>query len=106
MDARIKQAVEIMETELAHPLLVSNISARLGLSESRFEHLFTLEIGQNFKRYLKELRLIRGRYLLIDRTLRIKEVASAVGYTFTPNFTRDFRRRFGKPPSQYRSPPT
>lgn len=104
MDRRIKQAVEIMEREPGHPLLVSKISVLLGLSESRFEHLFREEIGQAFKTYLEELRLRKAKDLLLDPTLRIKEIAAAVGYTYPCNFTRDFRKRYGKTPSQYRIP--
>jgi AraC family transcriptional regulator, arabinose operon regulatory protein len=104
LDPRIKLAVEIMEHELNQPLLVSDISARLRLSESRFEHLFKVETGKTFKIRLRESRLEKARYLLMDPTWSIKEVATAVGYNFTPNFTLDFRKRFGKPPSRYRSP--
>jgi len=103
MDPRIKLAVEIMESELDQPLLVSKVSVRLGLSASRFEHLFKRETGKAFKTRLRESRLEKARDLLIDHTLSIKEVAFAVGYSFTPNFTRDFRKRFGKPPSQTRN---
>src|SRR5208283_3857054 len=104
MDPRIKLAVGIMEGELDQPLLVSKVSVRLGLSESRFEHLFREEIGQAFKTYIEELRLRKAKDMLIDPTLRTKEVAAAVGYTYPRNFTRDFTKRYGKPPSQSRNP--
>ena len=104
MDHRIKQAVEIMESELDQPLLVTKVSVRLALSASRFQHLFKIETGKTFKTRLRESRLEKARDLLTDYTLNINEVACAVGYNFTPNFTRDFTKRFGKPPSQYRRP--
>jgi transcriptional regulator GlxA family with amidase domain len=102
MDPRINLAVEIMAEELDHPLLVNTIASRLGLSPWHFEHLFKAEIGRPFKATLKDARLAKARELLLDPTRRIKEVALAVGFNFLPNFTREFTRRYGQPPSQHR----
>ena len=104
MDPRIRLALEILDRELDHPLLVNMISSRLGLSGSRFEHLFKLETGKGFKARVKEARLEKAKELLLDPTRRVKEVASAVGFNFPPNFTREFTRRFGQPPSKHRIP--
>jgi transcriptional regulator GlxA family with amidase domain len=48
--------------------------------------------------------MIRAKNLLQDLTLRIKEVAAAVGYADASNFSRDFRKQYGRSPSQSRSP--
>jgi two-component system response regulator YesN len=97
MDLRIKLVMEITKRDLDQPLVV-------GLSESRFEHLFKAEAGQAFKTWAREARLEKAKELLLDPTQRISQVAFAIGYKFPPNFTHDFRKRFGIPPSQYRSP--
>jgi transcriptional regulator GlxA family with amidase domain len=102
MDRRIKSALEIMEREPDQLLLVSQIATRLRLSKSRFEHLYKEEVGQAFKKSLEELRLRKAKEMLTDPTLRIKEVAAAVGYTCARNFTRHFTKRYGKPPSRSR----
>jgi AraC-like DNA-binding protein len=104
MDLRIKLVMEITKRDLDKPLLVNLMSARVGLSESRFEHLFKAEAGQAFKTWAREARLEKAKELLLDPTQRISQVAFAIGYKFPPNFTHDFRKRFGIPPSQYRSP--
>lgn len=103
MDPRIELALEIMEHEINHPLLVSKISAQVDLSESRFEHLFKLETGTTFKSRLRERRLEKAKELLLDPTKSIKEVSSAVGYNVARNFTRDFQNRYGMTPSEYRT---
>lgn len=104
IDPRIKLALEIVAKELDHPLLVNMISSRLGLSGSRFQHLFKKETGRSFKAFVKDARLQRAKELLIDPTRRVKEVAAAVGFNFAANFTHDFTIRFGRPPSQHRIP--
>lgn len=105
MDTRIELAMEIMMRGLKEPQVVNTISARLGLSVSRFQHLFKAVTGQTFKARLQEARMEKAKELLLDPTQCIKEVSVAVGYNCTCNFTHDFRKRFGKPPSQCRIPP-
>ena len=54
MDPRIRLALEILDRELDHPLLVNMLSSRLGLSGSRFEHLFKLQrLAKAFKAQVK-----------------------------------------------------
>ena len=104
MEPRIDLALKIMDRGLEEPLLVSRISERLNLRVSRFEHLFKAETGQTFKTQLREARMEKAKKLLLDPTRCIKEVASAVGYGYARNFTRDFAKCNGKPPSRYRRP--
>ena len=105
MDPRVKMALGFAKGELDKHLSVNEVSVRLRLSESRFEHLFKAQTGQAFKARLREYRLEKAKALLLDPTLRVQEVATAVGYNFIRNFTRDFKKRYGKSPSQDRTPP-
>jgi AraC-like DNA-binding protein len=81
---------------------VRDVAARLGLSRSRFEHLFRDETGRAFRTALREVRLLLARNLLRDPSLRIKEVACTCGYRSVPSFSREFKRRFGRSPSRWR----
>ena len=103
MDPRVKAALDIIESEINKPLLVNHLAARVGLCESRFEQLFKRETGHLVKAHIREIRLTKAKSMLSEPSLRIKEVASAVGYKYAPNFTRDFRKCHGKTPSQYRN---
>ena len=102
-DARILGVLEVVERELEKPQSVKRLAAQLRLSPSRFEHLFKNQTGQGFKAFLLEARMTKARKMLKDRTLRIKEVAAAVGYANVSNFTRDFRKYYGESPSRSRS---
>jgi two-component system response regulator YesN len=83
---------------------VKRLAARLRLSPSRFEHLFKNQTGLGFKAFLLAARIAKAKDLLKDRTLRIKEVAAAVGYANVSNFTRDFTKYCGESPSRSRGP--
>jgi two-component system response regulator YesN len=82
---------------------VKRLAAQLRLSPSRFEHLFKNQTGQGFKAFLLAARMTKARNMLRDRTLRIKEVAAAVGYANVSNFIRDFTKHYGESPSRSRS---
>ena len=102
MDERIRLALHLMERQIAAQLRVSDAAAMLGLSCSRFEHLFKQQTGQTFKARLQEIRLNKAKTLLADPTLRIKEVACTCGYSMTSNFIKCFKKRFRLTPSEYR----
>lgn len=104
VDPRVLNVLETVARELQKPQSVKCIAARLRLSPSRFEHLFKKETGQGFKTFLGAARMTRAKKMLQDATLRIKEVAGAVGYADAPNFSHDFRKRYGQSPFQSRSP--
>jgi transcriptional regulator GlxA family with amidase domain len=58
--------------------------------------------GTTFSRKLREVRLDRGAVLLEQSNLPVKSVAYAVGYRQQAEFARQFRARFGHPPTVYR----
>jgi AraC-like DNA-binding protein len=88
--------------DLKKPPSVKDLAAQLRLSVSRFEHLFKQETGRSLKAFVRMARMAKAKTMLEDRTLRVKEVADAVGYNNMPNFVRDFRKEYGKSPSQLR----
>jgi len=51
-------------------------------------------------RYLREVRLERARVLLQARGARVSEVAVEVGFESPAHFAREFKRRYGSPPSR------
>jgi len=103
-DPRVLSVLEIVAREFDNPLSVKVLAARFRLSPSRLEHLFKAQTGQPFKTLLRAVRMAKAEYLLQDPTLRVKEVADAVGYHNIADFVRDFRKRCGTSPSQSRRP--
>jgi AraC family transcriptional regulator of arabinose operon len=105
MDARVVRVLEIVAGELDKLQTVKQLAARVRLSPSRFQHLFKKETGRTLWQFLHTLRMARAMELLQDPTLRIKEVAAAVGYSDMSNFTHYFRKQYGRPPSRSRFAP-
>ena len=103
VDARILYVLEIVAREPEKPHSVRDLAAQLRLSPSRFEHLFRQQTGQAFQTFLRAARMAKAKDLLQDPTLRIKEVAAAVGYADVSNFVHDFRKLYGRSPSRSRT---
>jgi two-component system, response regulator YesN len=72
------------------------------LSPNYLSKVFKEETGKNFSEYLLEVKLENARKLLSDPNLKIYEIADAVGYDNPKNFTRAFKRYFGKSPWDFR----
>jgi AraC-like DNA-binding protein len=103
MDWRICRTLTIMQKDIARPVQLPLLAKQVNLSPSRFAHLFHRETGQSPLRYLHDLRLDCALMLLYDSTLSIKEVMAAVGINDPSLFTRDFSRRHGATPTEFRA---
>jgi AraC-like DNA-binding protein len=53
-------------------------------------------------KYVREVRLERAKTLLGEQGTRPTEVAQTVGFESAAHFSREFKRRYGTPPSRYR----
>jgi AraC family transcriptional regulator of arabinose operon len=102
MDPRIVRTLATIEAAPSRCVKVSELAAQVGLSRSRFEHLFKEQTGRTLKSRLRRLRLNRAKSPLADCSLSIKEVGAQSGYSSPSSFTRDFRKFFQVSPSQCR----
>jgi AraC-like DNA-binding protein len=96
----IRRILEMVES--ASLWRISDLASRLNLSESRLQHLFKQTTGMGLGHVLTEQRLQKAALLLTGTSMRIKEIAAAVGYEHTSSFTRAFEQRFAQPPQVYR----
>jgi transcriptional regulator GlxA family with amidase domain len=99
MDPRIASVIKYMETTIDASPSVPRLAALIGLSPSRFAHLFRDETGIPPARYLHRLRMQRARVLLERTFLSVRDVMRQVGFRDPSHFARDFRRYHGVAPS-------
>lgn len=102
MDRRIQEAIEFLHGNFDQPTDVAALARRVGLSYSRFIHLFKAETGIAPARYLKEMRLARAAFLLTRTPWTVKEICFAVGFSGENRFVHSFKEAYGVAPSQYR----
>lgn len=103
MDIRIARAVRLIERDMADPVRFDLIAAAVGLSSSRFHHLFRAETGAPPGAYLRRIRLDAAALRLQWTAEPAGRIAVGLGYDSQASFTHAFRRRFGVPPGDYRA---
>ncbi len=80
---------------------LSELSKISGYSKSRFSYLFRRFIGCTPIEYQRNIRLNSSCDLLCSTQLSISEIASKCGYDDALYFSRIFKKKYGKSPSQY-----
>jgi AraC-like DNA-binding protein len=98
---RILSSMRFIEGHLADKLTVEQLARLAGMSTSHYAHRFSSVVRVSPMRFLRETRLERARTLLMENGTRANEVATLVGFDSPAHFTREFKRRFGVPPSHY-----
>ena len=101
IDYRVKRVLRALPSRLAEAEAVSldAVAASVGLSPSRFMHVFTRSVGVPLRPYVLWLRLQRGARELALGT-SVANAAHAAGFSDAAHFTRTFRRMMGATPRQ------
>ena len=100
---RMRHALSYVEKHYRdRELSLAVVDREVGVSACYLRRLFALECHIGFRTYLKRLRMSCAVDLLNDPRLSVKQVASFTGYKHTSGFDRDFRRFFGKRPTEFR----
>lgn len=82
----------------AGPVRGAELAARVGLSASRFTHLFTAQVGIPLRRYVLWSRL-RVAITLVQGGDDLTGAAHGAGFADSAHLTRTTREMFGLPPS-------
>jgi AraC-like DNA-binding protein len=98
IDGRVSQSIERLREESENHVSVGEIAADVHLSESRFSHLFTEQIGVSVRRYQLWLRLRDAIHLLAGGT-SLTATAHEAGFSDSAHLTRTFRQLLGIAPS-------
>ncbi len=98
-DARVGLAIRLLRDEASTFGSPSELAREVGLSPSRFRHLFREQVGISTQSYIVWLRLYRACKALA-RGASLSGAALEAGFADGAHFTRTFRRTFGLAPSQ------
>ncbi|MBK8877836.1 MAG: response regulator [Haliscomenobacter sp.] len=98
----LKDFEKHVQENLASDLLnVPELARHFLMSESSLLRQLKRLTGLSPIQYLQEIRLAKARYFLENRSYdSVAKVASLVGYGDARNFSRSFKQRFGKLPSE------
>ncbi|MCY9579054.1 AraC family transcriptional regulator [Paenibacillus alvei] len=104
MQQTVRQAIQMMSTQYAHPMSMEQIAESLGYSRAYFSRIFKRITDMTPVTFLLKLRIDKGRQLLRERPdLTVEQIAASVGIPDALYFSRQFRRFYGHPPTAYRN---
>jgi AraC-like DNA-binding protein len=95
----ITRAVQWIRENYTRPFRVEDVAQLSGMSVSAFHRNFQTVTGMTPIQFQKHIRLQAARLLLANRPNDITGVGHRVGYDSPSQFSREYRRQFGAPPS-------
>jgi AraC-like DNA-binding protein len=97
LDARVQRTLAALRSAESRPSR-GELAAGVRLSESRFNHLFSEQMGVCFRRYRLWMQL-RGLLEQLPRFQSLTDAAVHGGFADSAHFSRSFSEMIGLPPS-------
>lgn len=101
-DDAVENARIYLEKNYEQDISLDEVASEVGLSPSYLSRKFKERYQLGFLEYLTELRINQAADLLINKNIKINEVARRVGYRDGNYFSKVFKRETGLNPSEYR----
>jgi AraC-like DNA-binding protein len=98
--AKIGHATRWIREHYADPLRIEELAERVAMSPTSFFRHFRAATAMSPLQYQKRIRLQEARSLLMTRTGDVANVGYSVGYESPSQFSREYARLFGAPPSR------
>ena len=83
-------------------LSLNRLAGLVSLTPSYLSALFHKKTGKTVVQYINDTRLQKAAELMKDPVVKLYQVADAAGYDDVKYFARQFRKKYGVSPSQYR----
>jgi len=97
---KIARAIDYLKQHYAKPLRIETLAEHVSMSVSSLHHHFKAVTAMSPLQYHKQLRLHEARNLLIRQISDVTSAAYSVGYESPSQFSRDYSRLFGAPPTR------
>ena len=94
----VASAIAHIRQNFRESLVVAELAREVGMSVSRFHRQFKAVTASSPLQYQKDLRLLEARRMLRTGTVSVSVAAYEVGYESPNQFSREYARKFGRPP--------
>jgi AraC-like DNA-binding protein len=97
---QIKMAAEWIGQNANNPMSVEWLASHVGMSVTSFHRHFKAVTASSPLAYQRQLRLLEARRQLVSSKANVTEIAYASGYASASQFSREYKKAFGIPPSR------
>lgn len=98
--ARVNQAIQWIRRDFAESIRVEHMAEKAAMSVSAFHRHFKAVTTLSPLQYQKRVRLLQARTLMVANARSVTAAAFEVGYESSTQFSRDYAKVFGLPPSR------
>ena len=100
--AIVEEAEAMILGDLSKRITAKEMADYFGISESSFKMYVKGILGESYLAYFRRKRLEKAAELLEATTLKVIEIANAVGYENQGKFAKVFSEVYGMTPLEYR----
>lgn len=98
----VHQITNLIDRSFSMPLTIEDIAKQVYLSPNYVRTLFKEKTGETILEYLTRMRIQHAAELLKDKSKKIHEISTAVGYENVSYFCSVFQKFKGTTPNEYR----
>jgi AraC-like DNA-binding protein len=99
-ESAIARAIAQIRRDFRAPIEVSALARSVGMSVSAFHKHFKEVTASSPLQFQKDLRMLAAKRLLVTGAASVSTAAYEVGYQSPNQFSREYARKFGAPPSR------
>lgn len=100
--ASVRRAVRWIEQHLGQPLSAEGVAQACGVSRRTLDGAFQAARSTTLSAYLRDQQFAFAAEQLLHTPQTVRDIARAIGYRSPTMFSREFRRRLGLTPTQWR----
>ena len=97
----VQLAKDYIKNNYQFDISIEDIAKNTNVTPNHLSLIFKKEEGMTTKRYLTKVRMSTAMSLLQSGKIRIKDVASMVGYPNQLHFSSEFKKYYGKSPKLF-----
>ncbi|MBZ9937594.1 AraC family transcriptional regulator [Mesorhizobium sp. BR1-1-16] len=98
--ARVDRAIDWIKSHFNQPMRIDSLAEIAGMSPASLHRHFKAVTAMSPLQFQKQIRLIEARRRLVAENLDAGMIAFSVGYESQSQFSREYARLFGAPPSR------
>ncbi len=99
----VQRALDLISARIQDAPTLGELAFFVGLSRTYFSLVFREITGKGLREYILQARIDKAKDLLRDINLEIKEIAHQVGFRDANHFSRTFKRKTGRTPTDWRA---
>lgn len=99
----VQKALDIIREQYMTDIGLEDVARRICLAPGYFSTLFKQQTGVSYVKYLNSYRMDVAARMLCQTSLRVNEIAAAVGLPGESHFIALFKQRFGMTPRSFRT---